>query len=185
MKFSALEIDGACHITPEPAVDERGTFARLWCRAEFALHGIDVTVEQASLSTNRRAGTLRGMHYASAPSREGKLVRCQRGRAHDVLLDLRPDSATFLRHVGVELDAATAAAVWIPPGVAHGFLTLEDDTEIMYMMSEAYRPELAAGVRFDDPAFGIRWPRAVTSIAERDRNYPDFALPARRPSIAD
>lgn len=179
MNFAPLAIDGAFLVEPRGTGDARGSFARLWCRSEFAAQGIVVGVEQASLSCNRHAGTLRGMHFARAPAAEGKLVRCQRGSAHDVLLDLRPQSPTYLKHVGVRLDASAHLAVWVPPGVAHGFQTLEDDTDIYYMMSEAYRPEFAAGVRYNDPAFGIEWPLSVTTIAPRDRDYPDFVAPVR------
>jgi len=180
--FEALPIPGAFAIAIEPRTDERGFFARLWCRDEFAAHGIRVELMQASVSHNRRAGTLRGMHFARAPSLEGKLVRCERGRAHDVMLDLRADSTRYLSHAAVELDAALYNAVWIPPGVAHGFQTLVDDTDIVYVMSDTYRPELADGVRFDDPAFGLRWPLPVSTIAERDRTYRDFvARPLQHP----
>lgn len=175
MTFEPLPIPGAMLVGIEPHSDERGFFARLWCREEFASSGIDIRIEQASLSHNRRVGTIRGMHLSRSPAQEGKLVRCQRGRVHDVLLDLRPDSAHYMQHVAVELDASRHNAVWIPPGVAHGFQTLEDETDVVYMMSESYRPELATGVRFDDPAFGIRWPLPVSVIAERDRHYPDYA----------
>lgn len=174
MIFEPLPIPGAMLIGIEPHADERGFFARLWCREEFASKGIDIHVEQASLSHNRTSGTVRGMHLARPPAQEGKLVRCQRGRVHDVLLDLRPESAQYMHHVAVELDASRHNAVWIPSGVAHGFQTLEDDSDVVYMMSESYRHELATGVRFDDPAFGIRWPLPVSVIADRDRHYPDY-----------
>lgn len=175
MRFSALPVVGAWLVQIDPHRDDRGFFARLWCRDEFAARGIDIDLPQASLSSNRVAGTLRGMHFARAPAREGKLVRCQRGSVHDVIVDLRHDSATYLCHAAVELSAARHESIWIPPGVAHGFLTLEDDTEAIYLMSESYRPGLADGVRFDDPTFGIRWPRPVAVISERDRTYPDYA----------
>jgi dTDP-4-dehydrorhamnose 3,5-epimerase len=129
---------------------------------------------QASVSYNRTAGTLRGMHYSLPPSKEGKLVRCQRGAVHDVVIDLRPDSVTFKQHFALQLDAHSHLALYIPPGLAHGFQTLVDDTEVIYMMTDYYRPELAAGVHHADPAFGIRWPRPVACIAERDRTYAPF-----------
>jgi len=172
--FEATAIPGAFIVQPELREDERGFFARLWCRAEFAARGIDIEMVQASLSHNRLAGTLRGLHFAAAPAQEGKLVRCERGRIFDVIVDLRPESAAFLKHYSVELDDTDRTALYIPPGVAHGFQTLADDCDVLYMMSEAYRPASAAGVRYDDPAFGIRWPRPVAMIAERDRSYPDF-----------
>jgi dTDP-4-dehydrorhamnose 3,5-epimerase len=172
--FEELPIAGAYLIRVERRADERGYFGRLWCRAEFAAHGITVDMVQASVSHNDVAGTLRGMHFTWPPSHEGKLVRCGRGRVLDVILDLRPDSPTFMRHVAVELDASDHDAVYIPPGAAHGFQTLLDDTDVVYLMTEFYRPELADGVRYDDPCFGIRWPLPISRIAERDASYPDF-----------
>lgn len=184
MIFSELPIAGAYAISVERRTDERGYFGRLWCREEFAAHGIPVDMVQASVSHNDVAGTLRGMHFTWPPSREGKLVRCGRGRILDVILDLRPDSPTFLRHVAVELDEREYNAVYIPPGAAHGFQTLVDDADVVYMMTEVYRPELADGVRYDDAAFGIRWPLPVARIAERDAAYPDFDSAAHRRRFA-
>lgn len=174
MIFERTPIHGAFAIEIERRADERGFFARTWCRDEFASAGIPFDVAQESLSHNRYAGTLRGLHYARPPAREGKLVRCDRGAVFDVIVDLRPDSPSYLRHFSVVLDGEQHNALYVPPGVAHGFQTLADHSEVAYMMSEAYRPSLAAGVRFDDPAFGIRWPRPVRSIVERDRTYADF-----------
>ena len=174
MIFEPTALPGTVVVRGERREDERGYFARVWCREEFAAHGVAIDILQASVSYNRRAGTLRGLHYALAPAREGKLVRCERGRIFDVALDLRPGSPAFLRHVAIELAGDDLVALYLPPGVAHGFQTLEDDSSVLYMMSEAYRPELAAGVRFDDPAFGIAWPLPVSVIAARDRSYPDF-----------
>jgi dTDP-4-dehydrorhamnose 3,5-epimerase len=167
-------IPGAFVIRPEPRADERGFFARLWCRSEFAAHGIDVDMVQASVSYSRTRGTLRGMHYSLPPSKEGKLVRCQRGAVHDVVIDLRPDSGTFKQHFALDLDARSHLALYIPPGLAHGFQTLADDTEVIYMMTDSYRPELAAGVHHADPEFGICWPLPVTCIADRDQAYARF-----------
>jgi dTDP-4-dehydrorhamnose 3,5-epimerase len=183
MHFTPLEIAGALLVEVERHGDERGSFARTWCVEEFARHGIAPMV-QASASFNRRAGTLRGMHFAWPPASEGKLVRCTRGRVHDVLLDLRPTSPRFLQHRAVVLDAAEQNAIFIPPGVAHGFQSLDDDCEVGYMMTEAYRPELADGVRHDDPCFGIRWPLPVSMIAERDAGYPDFDAEVHRRRFA-
>ena len=129
---------------------------------------------QASLSHNRSAGTIRGMHFSRLPAQEGKLVRCQNGRMLDVIVDLRRDQPSYLKQVAVELDDRSHRALYIPPGVAHGFQTLVDDCDVLYMMTQAYQPEFAAGVRFDDPAFGIRWPLPVNVISDRDRAYPDF-----------
>lgn len=178
MKFTATPIVGAFVVSPERMEDERGFFARVWCASEFAAHGIPQPIAQASLSHNRLAGTVRGMHYSRAPAREGKLVRCQNGRVLDVIIDLRDDHPSYLQQFAVELDDRAHQAIYIPPGVAHGFQTLTDDADVLYMMTEAYRPELAAGVRHDDPAFGVRWPLPVRVISARDREYPDFD-PAR------
>jgi dTDP-4-dehydrorhamnose 3,5-epimerase len=180
MKFSPLPIAGAWLIEIDPQADARGHFARLWCRDEFAAHGIVMEVVQASVSHNRRAGTLRGLHWQRAPSLEAKLVRCQRGRVHDVIVDVRPGSPSYLQHAALVLDSAAHNAAYVPPGCAHGFQTLEDDCEVVYLMSDVYRPDLATGVRHDDPAFGIAWPLPVSTIADRDRAYPDFD-PARGP----
>jgi dTDP-4-dehydrorhamnose 3,5-epimerase len=172
--FVATPLAGAYVVELERNLDERGFFARTWCRREFARHGLDVDIVQASISYNRRAGTLRGMHFAWPPSREGKLVRCERGAIFDAIIDLRPSSPTFARHFAQELNEDNRLALYIPPGFAHGFQTLADDTEVLYMMTDFYRPELAGGVRFDDPEFAIRWPRPVSVITERDRTYPAF-----------
>lgn len=174
MIFTPTPIAGAFVITPEPVEDERGSFARIWCESEFAAHGIQGSIAQASLSHNLRAGTVRGMHFSMVPAREGKLVRCQNGRILDVIVDLRADQPSYLRQFAIELDDRGHGALYIPPGVAHGFQTLVDDTDVIYMMTQAYRPELAAGVRHDDPAFDIRWPLPVSVISPRDRDYPDF-----------
>lgn len=183
MKISDLAIAGAKWIQAEPVWDERGAFARLWCREEFARAGLPGELAQTSASLNHIAGTLRGLHFTWPPSGEGKLVRCARGRMHDVLLDLRPGSPTFLHHCAVLLDADERHAVWIPPGVAHGFQTLVDGTEVHYAMNEAYRPELADGYRHDDPAFvalGLAWPRPVVCIGAKDQQWPAFDADAHR-----
>lgn len=175
MIFEPVPVAGAFLVRMERREDERGYFARLWCRDEFAAQGIEVNMVQASVSHNRAAGTVRGLHYSELPSREGKLVRCARGRVFDVIVDLRPDSPSYLRHHAVLLDAQGGDALYVPPQVAHGFQTLEADTDVHYMMSDFYRPELARGVRYDDPVFGIVWPLPVSVIAPRDREYRDFA----------
>lgn len=174
MIFEPLPIAGAFLVRTEPHVDDRGHFARIWCRDEFSAHGIASEMAQASVSFNRRAGTLRGLHFTWPPSQEAKLVRCGRGRIFDVLVDLRPASPSYLAHHAVEIDATRGDAVFIPYGVAHGFQTLDNDCEVVYMMTDRYRPELADGVRYNDPRFGIEWPMDVTAIADRDRTYPDF-----------
>lgn len=174
MRFEPLAIDGAALVRLEPHPDSRGFFARTFCVEEFARAGLPTPVVQASVSFNERAGTVRGMHFQWPPSREGKLVRCVRGRLYDVLLDLRPQSSAYLRHVAVTLDEDNRDAVFIPPGIAHGFQTLLPRTEVWYQMTGSYAPALAAGVRWNDPAFAIRWPMPESEISERDARYPDF-----------
>ena len=183
MIFEPTVVAGAFVILPERATDERGHFARTWCRDEFAAHGVTIDMVQASVSHNRLAGTVRGLHFSRSPANEAKLVRCERGRIFDVIVDLRPTSPSYLKHAARILDEDNGAALYIPAGVAHGFQTLADDSTVFYMMSEAYRAELADGVRHDDKAFAISWPTAVTRIAERDRRYPDFD-PGRHPHVA-
>jgi dTDP-4-dehydrorhamnose 3,5-epimerase len=173
--FTETALPGAYVIELERREDHRGFFARTWCAREFAARGLEPTVAQCSISVNWRRGTLRGMHYQVAPHEEVKVVRCARGAVHDVLLDIRPDSPTFLRHVAISLTADGGRMVYIPRGVAHGFQTLVDDTEVCYQMSEFYAPEDARGVRWNDPAFGISWPISDPIMHERDRSYPDFA----------
>lgn len=174
MRFEPLAIDGAALVRIEPHPDPRGFFARTFCVDEFAAAGLPTPVLQASVSFNEHAGTVRGMHFQWPPSREGKLVRCIRGRLYDVLLDLRPQSPSYLQHVAVTLDEDNRDAVFIPPGIAHGFQTLLARTEVWYQMTDRYAPKLAAGVRWNDPAFSIRWPMQQSMISERDARYPDF-----------
>ena len=174
MRTAETAIPGVVQVILDPKWDERGFFARTWCIQEFAACGLANAFVQASVSHNSRRGTVRGLHYERPPSREGKLVRCERGRAHDVALDLRPMSPTFLTHVAVELDERAGNALFIPPGVAHGFQTLVDDCRIHYTMTEFFQPALADGVRWNDRAFRIEWPLEISVISERDRNYPDF-----------
>ncbi|MGZ4757351.1 MAG: dTDP-4-dehydrorhamnose 3,5-epimerase family protein, partial [Acidimicrobiia bacterium] len=157
-----------------PIVDERGAFARVFATDEFAARGVDPGIAQMSLATNSRRGTLRGMHLQLPPHAESKLVRCIRGSAYDVVVDLRPDSATFLAWTGVTLDAQSRVAVSIPEGVAHGYLTVEDDTEMEYLISAAYEPAAAVGVRWNDPTIGVAWPFEPTVIGDRDRAFPDL-----------
>ena len=174
MIFEQTRIQGVYLISPERLEDERGFFARTWDRDEFERRGLDPRAVQSSISFNQRRGTLRGLHYQAAPFEEAKLVRCTAGAIFDVALDLRPESPTFCAWVGAELSADNRAALYVPQGCAHGFLTLEDRSEIHYQMTEAYVPEAGRGVRWDDPAFGIAWPGEVSVITERDRTYPDF-----------
>jgi dTDP-4-dehydrorhamnose 3,5-epimerase len=174
MIFVPTQIPGAFRIDPELLTDERGFFARSWCRNEFTTHGLSPRLAQCNISFNRSKGTLRGIHYQEAPSQEAKLVRCTRGVIYDVILDLRADSPTFGQHYGEFLSADDHRMLYIPEGCGHGFLTLEDSTEVFYQMSEFYAPQTARGIRWDDPAFGIDWPGEVNVMSERDRTYPDF-----------
>ncbi len=175
MRFSPTALPGVVVVDIDAHTDERGSFARLQCPDEFAEAGIPFSPVQTSVSRNPTARTLRGMHYQPAPFAETKLVRVVRGRMFDVAVDLRPDSPTFRQWVGEELSADNARALFIPEGVAHGFLTLEPDTDVLYQISPAFQPGHEAGVRWNDPALAIRWPGEPRLISERDATYPDFA----------
>jgi dTDP-4-dehydrorhamnose 3,5-epimerase len=174
LTFSETVLKGAFVIEPERREDFRGFFARTFCEAEFAKYGLNTRVVQSSISFSQQKGTLRGMHYQAAPFEETKLVRCTMGSIHDVIIDLRAESPTYKRSVGVELSAQNRKALYIPRGFAHGFQTLEDNCEILYQMSVEYSPDHARGVRWNDPAFGIEWPPAERVMNDRDRTYPDF-----------
>lgn len=174
MKFLPTDLAGAYLVELEPIRDDRGYFARTWCRRELARHGLDEQLAQCSLSHNARRGTVRGMHFQRAPHEETKLVRCCRGAIYDVIVDVRPQSPTRGRWQGFELTADNDRMLYIPPGVAHGFQTLADDADVFYMISNWFEPSSAAGVRWDDPAFGIRWPLPVSVISDKDRSYPDY-----------
>lgn len=177
MDFTETKVRGAFLLTPEKILDDRGFFARTWSEAEFSERGLDSKLVQCSLSFNKRRGTLRGMHFQRAPFAETKLVRCTRGVIYDVVLDLRPDSATFKEWVAVELSADNHQMLYIPKGCAHGFQTLTDEAEVFYQMSEYYNPASAAGVRWNDPFFAIEWPQEVSVIAPRDAAYADYQSP--------
>jgi dTDP-4-dehydrorhamnose 3,5-epimerase len=174
MRFVQTKLKEVYEVHMEPTTDHRGFFARSWCRREFENHGLNPKLVQCNVSFNPHQGTLRGMHYQDAPHKEAKVVRCTRGSVFDVAIDLRPDSATYKQWVGVELSAEKRNMLYVPEGFAHGFLTLEDDTEVFYQMSEFYEPDCGRGVRWDDPAFSIEWPSLVRVISERDRTYPDL-----------
>ena len=174
MIFRKTRLAGAYLIEPEKKRDARGFFARSWCEAEFSNHGLNPHISQCNISFNEKKGTLRGLHYQAAPHAEAKLVRCTQGAIYDVIVDLRPKSPTFKQHLGETLSAQDHLMLYVPEGCAHGFQTLEDDTEVFYQMSESYAPDCARGVRYDDPAFGIQWPITNLTILERDRTYPDF-----------
>jgi dTDP-4-dehydrorhamnose 3,5-epimerase len=176
MRFTETPLAGAWLLELEQYNDERGGFARTFCRDEWLAHGLDPAVAQCSTSLNLRAGTLRGMHYQPEPYAETKLVRCGRGAIQDVIVDLRPGSPTYCRWYTIELSAANARELYIPRGMAHGFQTLQDDSEVLYQMGAPYVAEAQGGVRFDDPAFAIEWPEPPGEriISERDLSHPAF-----------
>ena len=174
MIFKETRLNGAYIIEIEPLEDERGFFARSFCQKEFEEHGLNPRVMQCNISFNKKKGTLRGMHYQIAPYQEAKLVCCTKGAIYDVIIDLRKDSPTLKQWIAVELTATNRRMLYIPEGFAHGFQTLEDNTEVFYQMSEFYHPESAKGVRWNDPAFGIVWPDDIRVISDRDRQYQDF-----------
>jgi dTDP-4-dehydrorhamnose 3,5-epimerase len=174
MLFRDTTLNGALLIEPERREDERGFFARTWCQDEFASNGLETCFVQCNISFNKRKGTLRGMHFQADPYPEARLVRCTQGAVHDVIIDLRPRSATFKQHWSVVLSAENRLMLYVPKHFAHGFLTLVNDAEVFYQMSESYHPDAARGVRWNDPAFGLKWPGEVQVISERDQTYPDF-----------
>jgi dTDP-4-dehydrorhamnose 3,5-epimerase len=174
MRLTAVPIPGAYVIELEPIVDERGFFARTWCKQEFRQFGLNANIAQCSISFNTRRGTLRGMHYQDKPHAETKLVRCSAGGIYDVIVDLRLQSPSYCRWFAVELTAANQKMLYVPESVAHGFQTLADHTEVVYQISDTYQSECARGVRWDDPLFGIEWPIEEIVISQRDRAFPDF-----------
>ena len=176
MIFSETKLKDAFLIEPERKEDHRGFFARTWCQQEFEDHGLNSKLVQCSVSFNKKKGTLRGMHFQEAPFEETKLVRCTKGEIFDAIIDLRPNSETFKKYFSVILNEENRLMLYIPPGFAHGFQTMTDNTEIFYHMSQLYSPEHSRGVRWNDPAFGIEWPADERIIIDRDLNYPDFTL---------
>ena len=172
MIFTPVPLRGAFLVGLEPVEDERGFFARSYCPQEFAAQGLGAALQQCSVSFNRREGTLRGLHYQGTPHEEHKLVRCTAGAIFDVIVDIRPESTGYRRWYGCELTARNRRALFIPPGFAHGFITLYPDTEVYYMISTAHAPQHAFGLRWDDPAFAIEWPRSPSVISPRDAAYP-------------
>ena len=174
--FTETLLKGAFLIDPEKIEDSRGFFARTWCQREFERNGISFRPVQCNVSFNKKRGTLRGMHYQASPHQEAKLIWCFKGAIHDVIIDLRPKSPTITQHISVVLTAENCRMLYIPEGLAHGFQTLEDESGIFYQMSEFYAPEYANGVRWNDPAFGIKWPSDERLISDRDQSYPDFTL---------
>jgi len=174
MLFTETKLPGVVMIEPERRHDERGFFARTYCEEEFGAHGLDPTISQCGVSFNAVAGTLRGMHYQVEPYGEVKLVRCTMGAIYDVVIDLRRASTTYCQWVAAELSSENRRMLYIPEGFAHGFLTLIDNSEVFYQISEPYRPGSGAGVRWNDPTFDIEWPFTPTVMADRDASYPDF-----------
>lgn len=174
MIFAPTKLPGATVVELKELRDDRGFFARSWCQREFQEQGLSANVVQANVSYNYRQGTLRGMHYQVSPYEESKLVRCTRGGVYDVIIDLRQGSPTFKQWIGVELTAANHRMLFVPEGFAHGFITLEDDTEVTYQVTQFYHPGSERGVRYNDPLFGIEWPIAVAVISEKDKSWPDY-----------
>ncbi|MGA8432443.1 MAG: dTDP-4-dehydrorhamnose 3,5-epimerase [Candidatus Sulfotelmatobacter sp.] len=174
MKFQQTKLPGVFAISLDLLSDDRGFFARSWCQREFESHGLNPRLVQCNVSFNERGGTLRGLHYQAAPCAEAKVVRCTSGAIYDVAVDLRPESPAYRRWLGITLTAEKRNMLYIPEGFAHGFLTLQDNTEVFYQMSEFYDPASARGVRWNDPAFRIDWPSEPKVISNRDRDYPDF-----------
>ncbi len=176
MIFTETLLRGACVIDVQPLEDERGLFARTWCEKEFLQRGLNADIKQCNVSFNRHRGTLRGMHFQRAPHGEAKLVRCTRGAIHDVIIDLRPDSATFKQSFAVRLTEQNRTMLYVPEGFAHGFQTLEDNSEVFYQMSACYEPAATSGVRWNDPAFDICWPAVENRIISgKDAEFPDFS----------
>ena len=174
MKFTELELSGAYVVEIEKREDERGFFGRAWCAQEFEAHGLKNTIRQINTSFSVKRGTIRGLHYQVDPHQETKFIRCTKGRIFDVVIDLRPESPTFKQWVGTELSADNYKMVYVPENFAHGFLTLEDNSEVYYPTTEFYTPNAERGIRFNDPAFGIDWPLEVSTFSEKDISHADF-----------
>ena len=174
MIFAETELKGAYVIEIEKHEDDRGFFARSWCLKEFKLMGLNDRLVQCNISFNKKAGTLRGMHFQIYPYEEAKLVRCTMGAIFDVIIDLRKDSSSYKKYFSVTMTSEDRNMLYVPEGFAHGFLTLEDNTEVFYQMSEFYAPEYARGYRWNDPAFDIHWPQEIRVLSNRDQNYPDY-----------
>ena len=174
MIFTETELKGSYVIDIERFEDERGFFSRSWCKEEFKKHGLNDHLVQCNISFNKKAGTLRGMHFQIPPHEEAKLVRCTMGAIYDVIIDLRKDSPSYKKNFGVTMTSENRKMLYVPEGFAHGFLTIEEETEVFYQMSEFYAPEYARGYRWNDPAFDINWLHTVSVISERDLSYPGF-----------
>lgn len=174
MIFAETSLPGAYIIDLQQIDDERGFFARSYCQQEFNARGMKSSVAQCNISFNKKKGTLRGMHFQSSPKAEAKLVRCTQGKILDVIIDLRPESQTYCRWVAVELSSENRRSLYIPEGFAHGFQTLEDNSEVFYQMFEFFSPEHASGVRWNDPAFGVDWPLKSPTMSVKDQSYPNY-----------
>jgi dTDP-4-dehydrorhamnose 3,5-epimerase len=174
MKFEPGKVDGGYIVSLEERADERGFFARAFCVDEFAAQGLDTDFVQCNMSGNVSKGTIRGMHWQTAPHQETKFIRCIKGAIYDVIVDIRPDSPTYLQWMGAELTAENRLAMYAPKGTAHGYLTLTDDAEVFYMVTTRFNAEADSGARWDDPAFGIEWPSEPTIISPKDENHPPF-----------
>ena len=177
MKFNETKLQGAFIVALEPRRDHRGFFSRTFCAREFAEHNLKPAVAQCNLSYNYSQGTLRGMHYQLAPATETKFIRCTKGAIYDVIIDMRPDSDTYLQHIAVELSAENRLALYVPEMFAHGYQALTDDTEIIYQVSEFYTPNQERGLRYDDPALGIEWPLPISEISDKDANWALLKAP--------
>ncbi len=175
MIFTETKIKGAYLLEAELLSDDRGFFARSFCKEEFQRCGLETSIVQCNISYNKRKGTVRGMHFQTAPYQEAKIVSCTKGAIYDVVIDLRKDSGSFLKWFAVELSDKNFRLVYVPKGCAHGFQTLKNDTVVYYQMTEFFHPECARGVRWDDPAFGITWPLGKKTISERDKQFPGYA----------
>ena len=174
MIFKETKLKGAFVIDLERIEDERGFFARSWCQKEFDEHGLNAHIVQCNISYNKRSGTLRGMHYQAAPHEEAKIVSCISGTIYDVIIDLRRNSATYCQWIAVELSSDNYRMLYVPVGLAHGFQTLKENTAVYYQMTEFYYPDSARGVKWDDTAFGVKWPIKKATISLKDRQFPDF-----------
>jgi len=172
MIFTETKLQGAYVVDLEPFQDERGFFARTWCKKEFETNGLNAKLAQCSTSFNKKRGTLRGMHYQAAPYEEAKLVRCTMGAIYDVIVDIRKDSKTYLKWFACDLAAQNRRMLYVPKGFAHGFQTLEDNSEVFYQMSEFFHPEHSRGIRWNDPAVAVKWPLAEPILSPKDRSYP-------------
>ena len=175
MNFNSTDIDGLYYVDIDRLKDQRGFFGRAFCRQEFEEIGLDSEICQANISYNKSAGTLRGMHYQKHPYQESKFIRCIRGSIYDVVIDLRKDSPTYCHSFGIELNDENRTALFVPKDFAHGFVTLADDTEVIYMVSQSYVPNAEEGIRWDDPFFAIDWPINPSLVSPKDAQWPDFS----------